>query len=546
MRPEDQDRILTEVESRVTSDRVSALERRGASIEDVLSDALYHERKRLKEDKKSRTRGEDFAFWDQIQKGMRHASEHDQRALLRRAVRHYAEEISGNFDDRVYQVVTRILPPALGLLLNAVSPARLMRRFPEMPSIDDSLVIQGEVEQLKRLHELGTVIMVPTHVSNLDSIIAGYALYRSGLPPFIYGAGLNLFSNPLLGYFMHNLGAYTVDRKKTDPLYKEVLKEYATLALELGYDQIFFPGGTRSRSGAVEKKLKMGLLGTGINAYVHNLKRRAANPKIFIVPATFSFQLVLEAETLIDDFLKDVGKSRYIIEDDESSKPRTVIDFMSKLLSLDSKIYITFSKALDPFGNSVDAEGNSLDPMGRPIDIERYLWVNGEPEIVADRDAEYTRELGEKIVEAYSRDNVVYSTNITARAIFGLLRKRNPKMTLLRLLRTGGAEDDLELSAVYRETDRLLIELRKMAADRQIRLAEDLSGLGPEDVIADGLSKFAIYHSRAAAVRKGDRLIPQDRNLLFYYQNRLEGYGLDAAGLKPTLTGDHRALVQAA
>src|SRR5262249_10156551 len=154
----------------------------------------------------------------------------------------YAEEISGNFDDRVYQAVTRVLPPALGLLLNAVSPQRLVRRLPDLPNIDDAILIQGETEQLKRLHEIGTVILVPTHVSNLDSIVIGYALYRLGLPPFIYGAGLNLFSNPLISFFMHNLGAYTVDRKKTDPLYKEVLKEYATLTLENGYDNIFFPG----------------------------------------------------------------------------------------------------------------------------------------------------------------------------------------------------------------------------------------------------------------------------------------------------------------
>jgi glycerol-3-phosphate O-acyltransferase len=119
-------------------------------------------------------------------------------------------------------------------------------------------------------------------------------------------------------------------------------------------------------------------------------------------------------------------------------------------------------------------------------------------------------------------------------------------MTLLRLLRTGGAEDDLELAEVYRETDRLMSELRKMAVGQKIRLAAGLETMAPEDVISDGLSKFAIFHSRAAAMRRGDRLIPQDRNLLFYYQNRLEGYGLDAAGLKPTLAGDHRALAQAA
>lgn len=546
MRAEDQERILTEVESRVSGALAASAERRGASIEDILNDALYHERKRLKDERRKKAKALDTTFWDEVQRGLRHASERDQRALLRKAVRHYAEEIAGNFDDRVYQSVTRILPPALGLLLNAVSPQRLVRRFPELPKIDDALILQGEIEQLKRLQEIGTVILVPTHVSNLDSIIAGYALYKLGLPPFIYGAGLNLFSNPLISFFMHNLGAYTVDRKKTDPLYKDVLKEYATLALEMGYDQIFFPGGTRSRSGAVEKKLKMGLLGSSIAAYAHNLERKASNPKIFIVPATFSFQLVLEAETLIDDFLKEVGKSRYIIEDDEFSKPRTVLDFMAKLLSLDSKIYITISRGLDPFGNWVDADGNSLDPCGRVIDTERYLWVNGTPQLSPDRDSEYTRELGEKIVEAYGRDTVIYSTNVTARAIFGVLRKRNPKMTLLRLLRTGGSEEDLELSAVYRETDRLLSDLRALAKEGRIRLDTLLENAAPEDVVSDGLSKFAIFHTRAAAMRRGDRIVPSDRNLLLYYQNRLEGYGLDAAGLKPTLTSDHRALVQAA
>src|SRR5689334_15482869 len=114
MRAEDQDRILTEVESRVTSSQIAIAERRNASIEDVLNEALYHERKRLKDEKRAKARSTDAAFWDQIQRELRRSADHDQKALLRRAVRHYAEEISGNFDDRVYQAVTRVLPPALG------------------------------------------------------------------------------------------------------------------------------------------------------------------------------------------------------------------------------------------------------------------------------------------------------------------------------------------------------------------------------------------------------------------------------------------------
>lgn len=546
VRPEDQASILRSVEDRVTAQIIRRAMSRGWQLDELLSESLYHERRRLKEERPSKTRERDVRFWDHVQGGLRRGSEEEKKKLAREVVRHYGEEISGNFDERVYQFATRLMPPALGLLLNAVSPMRLVSRLPELPKIDEALLIQGEVRQLQRLHELGTVLFVPTHVSNLDSIIVGFALYRMGLPPFIYGAGLNLFSNKLIGFFMHNLGAYTVDRKKSDPLYKEVLKEYATLTLEHGYDNIFFPGGTRSRSGAFERKVKMGLLGTGISAYVNNLRRKAPSPKIFVVPATLSYQLVLEAETLIDDFLKEVGKSRYIIEDDEFAKPRKVIDFMNQLLSLDSKIHVTISRALDPFGNDVDEDGESLDPQGRRVDPSRYVLSGGEPRVIADRDMEYTRELGERITDAYARDNVISSTNVTARAIFTLMQRANPKLDTLRLLRTGGAEETMELSLVIDETERLLRELRGLASRGLIRLAPGVDADPAEDVLADGLRHFAIYHARAAAQRRGDRVMPVDRNLLLYYQNRLEGYGLEASsGTQPALSGDHRALAAA-
>ena len=66
------------------------------------------------------------------------------------------------------------------------------------------------------------------------ALIMGLIIYKIGLPPVTYGAGLNLFSNPLLGFFLRHLGAYTVDRLKTAPIYRELLKEYTTLTLEFG------------------------------------------------------------------------------------------------------------------------------------------------------------------------------------------------------------------------------------------------------------------------------------------------------------------------
>ncbi len=542
MRREDQERIVTEVQSRIVEQRSRAAASGGQPLDEVLADSVYHERRRLKEERGS-TAKVDAAFWGEVQSKLGKSSERELVSLLQKGVRRYAEEVCGNFDPRLYQLATRMLPPALGLLLNAVSPKRLLGRLPRPPSIEEAVVIQGETEHLRRLHEVGTVILTPTHVSHLDSIVLGYAIYKLGLPPFVYGAGLNLFSNPLMGFFLKNLGAYTVDRRKVDPLYKEVLKEYATLTLEYGYDNLFFPGGTRSRAGAMERRLKLGLLGTGVSAYVENLRRGAARPKVFIVPATLSYQLVLEAETLIDDFLKEVGKARYIITDDEASRPKRIYDFVDQMLSLDSRIYLTIGRGYDPFGNSVDDDGESHDPRGRRVDPSRYVIADGEPREIAQRDAEYTREVGLCIREAFAKDNVVQSTNIVAHAIFTLLREQNRSADLVRLLRMGGGSESIEMREVHRETRRVLSELTGLARRGGIRLGHQLENAEPEDVVADALRHFAIYHTRAAASRRGDRIFATDRNLLFYYQNRLEGYRLERnAGLEPALSGDHRAL----
>ena len=123
----------------------------------------------------------------------------------------------------------------------AAHGARLLQRLlggAGLPKAEDTIRVKGDVEGLQLAHQHGTVILCPTHVSNLDSPVVGWALYAQGLPPFTYGAGLNLFTNPIMSFFMRNLGAYRVDRRKTAPLYRDILKEYATVAIENGQDNL--------------------------------------------------------------------------------------------------------------------------------------------------------------------------------------------------------------------------------------------------------------------------------------------------------------------
>src|SRR5207249_4036340 len=118
-----------------------------------------------------------------------------------------------------------------------------------------------------------------------------------------------------------------------------VLKTYSCVLLERGYHTLFFPGGTRSRSGGVERKLKLGLAGTGIEAFARSAERGRLQP-VFFVPATINYLLTLEAETLVDDFLQEEGKSRYIIDDDESTRLGRIAAFMQKLLKMDASCVI--------------------------------------------------------------------------------------------------------------------------------------------------------------------------------------------------------------
>jgi glycerol-3-phosphate O-acyltransferase len=139
-----------------------------------------------------------------------------------------------------------------------------------------------------------------------------------GLPQFTYGAGLNLYNTGYTAYFMNRLGAYRLDRRKKNPIYLETLKTMSNLAVQRGTNSLFFPGGTRSRSGAMEKELKKGLLGSVVEAQ-RDICGRADNNKIYVVPLIIGYHFVLEAEFLIESYLKLIGKEHYIAKEKDQS-----------------------------------------------------------------------------------------------------------------------------------------------------------------------------------------------------------------------------------
>ncbi len=371
----------------------------------------------------------------------------------------------------------------------------------------------------------------------------GYALERAGLPPATYGAGKNLFTNPVLSYFMHNLGAYRVDRRLRHALYKDVLKTYSCVLLERGYHSLFFPGGTRSRSGGIERKVKLGLVGSALEAYARSV-RAGRETRVFFVPATINYlHITLEAETLIADYLSETGKNRYIIEDDESSRLGRMTSFIKKLLGMQGSVVIRFGMPIDPFGNTVDENGDSLDQRGRKVDPASYV-TNAKGEVVLDaaRDAEYARELGTAICAAWERETVILSTHIVASAAFARLRKASPRPDLFTVLRQ---RDGLviprdELAADVRTLKDHLLELD---AKNAVKLGDFERTASGGDILDRALRAFGGYHSSPVLIPRPAGIAIGDTTLLFYYQNRLAAHGMgwDVLGPRASRGSAHAA-----
>jgi len=520
----------------------------------LLEETLYHERMRLRKSRAhwltspyiAARNQRDRDFIRSIRSGLRNTvGLEDYRHLLENYTDHFGSEICGNFEPKVYDFAIRAVPWMFSWLLNAASLKRILP-WGMSESLNTRLKVVGEVDHLQRLAEKGTILMVPTHMSNIDSILIGYVIHLMSLPPFAYGAGLNLFTNPILGFAMSRLGAYTVDRQKVSGLYKSSLKNYSTAILKRGIHSIFFPAGGRVRSGAIESRLKLGLLGTALQAQIERYQENHPNPNIYIVPMVMSYPFVFEASSLIEDYLEQAGKHRFMPNDGaEPFVLFNVIRFFWKLFSSRSELWVRIGKPMDVFGNFVDENGISIGPNGTSVDPRRWLMSEGELKTVPQRDREYTQILGEKISTRYHAENVVLSSHLVAFSLFQVLRKQYPQLDLFRFLRLAEAQRMVPMDRFYEEAERCCAMIKKAANSGKLHLSHTLQCGDVKIWVEDGVRQLGLFHdAKVAKIVTHDSaaaITTDDMNLLYYYRNRLTGYGfgkLDEASQSRDIFGE--------
>jgi glycerol-3-phosphate O-acyltransferase len=524
--------FIAEVTQKST-ERIRELRPSYKQLIDDLQATAYREQNRIKRNRWRVDPKDDASFWSKVKNELVEVSSKDLDEarpkideLLERIVHRYATEIAGNFKPTSYRFAREAIKFWFSRLLNGARVKKFGAFFRNKYTLRDKIHIVGKVKMIRKLARKGTVVMVPTHFSNLDSILIGWVIHAMGLPAFIYGAGLNLFNIKIIAYFMNSLGAYKVDRRKKNLPYLETLKMYSNLAIQKGAHSLFFPGGTRSRSGMIEKQLKLGLLSTAIEAQRSLFNSEGEQKKIFVVPVTLNYHFVLEAPELIEDYLHVKGQDRYFPENDKYGSFQ-LIRFLIKFFSNRSNISVSIGPGLDVMGNYVDEEGNSLDSQGRIIDTKDYFISSGQLTVDRQREDEYTRMLSERIVIEYHKINRVFSSHLVSFIAFKMWQKKYHQLDLFNLLRL--PEEDLEID--YEEFKTVFKKVRKqiylLREQNKINIASHLKGKS-DVVINRGVDNVGVFHlNRPLLKNKKGNIITKDLSLLYYYHNRLVGYDLE-------------------
>ncbi|MDX2002213.1 MAG: 1-acyl-sn-glycerol-3-phosphate acyltransferase [Chitinophagales bacterium] len=509
-----------------------------ATLIEELQRTLYQERIRLSEKPWKADPEDEKDYWGFVKSELFRISslgdEPDQQKevaleLMRSIISRYSNEIAGNFDPEIYEFAKIAIPFGFSRLLKTSFGLRFKQRLSASFSIKDRFSFEGDIETIRELGKKHTLVILPTHSSNVDSAVIGWAIQDIGLPAFIYGAGLNLFGVKLVAYFINRLGAYKVDRRKKNMFYLETLYQHSTLALHKGVHSLFFPGGTRSRSGEIERKLKLGLLGTAMDAqYLNflNAKEGEEAKKIIVIPVTLNYHFVLEAQSLINEHLKITGKELYIAERDELSTSLKILNFVRKFLTKSSKVSVHFAPCMDLFGNRVDANGVSYDKRGKELNIEQYFISQGQLKEDPQRNSEYVKLLGDIVEQKFLEYNVVFSSHLVAFVAFTLLRKRFKKQDIYSFLRTPKEDRLIPYQDFVEACERVRTAIFALNEQSKIKIAPHLKD-DIQEVIAHGLRNIGIYHNKRVLLRnkQGD-ISTEDLKLLYFYHNRLEGYQL--------------------
>lgn len=509
----------------------SIKEKYGDSIQDVVKQTIHSERIRSKNIPWQVDPPDELEYWNklgnefkQINLSPEEGRQEKYEALCKKIVRRYAEEIPGDFTPKTFAFARKFLTKMFGAIYNPFyKKDQNDILWGKRKQVLSKFKISGPIEKIRGLFERTSVVVVPTHFTNLDSPLIGYGIETmTGMPAFSYGAGLNLYDYELAAYYISRLGAYKIDRRKRNGIYLNTLKEFSVLSFVKDLNTVFFPGGTRSRSGALEDSLKYGLLGTLIEAQNINFQR-GLNKKIMVIPMVVSYHFIFEAEELIKQYLRKQGKANYISS--RTKKKGSFFHLIRRFFKSDSEVYMAFGEPIDVFGNTLDEQGNSIK-NGEIIDITKHFISEGNITIDKQRNDVYTRGLAKCIVDIYKKDNIVLSSHLVSFVGFNLFKNQYPDLDVFTLLSLSPDQQTIQKEEYLNAMKAAIDKLKDMQQKGRVQLSDELY-LDTEEVVKRGIHHINSFHASKPLYIQDNEMKTMNMKLLFFYHNRLDGYNLE-------------------
>jgi glycerol-3-phosphate O-acyltransferase len=142
-------------------------------------------------------------------------------------------------------------------------------------------------------------------------------------------------------------------------------------------------------------------------------------------------------------------------------------------------------------------------------------------------------------VERFHQENTVLSSHLVAFSYFETLRTQYPELDLFRFLRLTPEQRTLPREKFFSRAEHHREELLRKASAGELHACPEITS--SPNWIEEGVRQLGQFHDAAVIRVSGDEVTTDDLSLLYYYRNRLAGYGLSlrASELRGQLKGAH-------
>ena len=143
------------------------------------------------------------------------------------------------------------------------------------------------------------LVFLPSHKSNLDTLVMNVALHDNDLPRTCVFGGSNMAFWPIGPIFQHSGTAYIRRSTRDKPVYNYTLREYVGFLIERRASMQFYVEGGRSTDRQAPPP-KLGLL-----TYVADAYRQGRADDVLVVPVSIAYDQLQE----VSEFAREVRRA---------------------------------------------------------------------------------------------------------------------------------------------------------------------------------------------------------------------------------------------